>query len=67
MIIHRKKNLKKDYLIIGQGIAGSMIAYELICRGAKIDIINHRPLALAACNLLATVPNESTLACTICA
>ncbi|MGB3465176.1 MAG: FAD-dependent oxidoreductase [Cyclobacteriaceae bacterium] len=32
--------MEKDYLIIGQGIAGSMIAYELMKRHATVDIYN---------------------------
>lgn len=32
--------MKKDYLIIGQGIAGSLIAFELYKKGANFDIIN---------------------------
>ncbi|MEL7147583.1 MAG: FAD-dependent oxidoreductase, partial [Bacteroidota bacterium] len=32
--------MKKDYLIIGQGIAGSLLAIELLKRGATVDIIN---------------------------
>ena len=31
-----------DYLIIGQGIAGTVLAYQLMDSGKKVCIINHQ-------------------------
>lgn len=59
MIIHRNKNLEKDYLIIGQGIAGSMIAYELMKRGASLDIFN-RTSESSSSNVAAGLYNPVT-------
>ena len=32
---------KHDYLIIGQGLAGSLLAWELLQRGCKIMVIDN--------------------------
>lgn len=34
--------MKRDYLIIGQGLAGSILAYQLLQRGKTITIIDER-------------------------
>ena len=34
-------NRKVDYIVVGQGIAGTWLSYELITRGHKILIFNH--------------------------
>ena len=44
----------KDFLIVGQGIAGSLLAYELLKLGMEIDIVdepNHNSSSLVAAGL----------------
>jgi glycine/D-amino acid oxidase-like deaminating enzyme len=37
-----------DFLIIGQGLAGSILAYELIARGQRIMVIDNDHLGSAS-------------------
>ena len=48
-----------DYIIVGQGIAGSCLAFELLERGAKIEIFDES-WRDAACLVAAGVINPIT-------
>lgn len=54
-----KSNSMLDYLIVGGGIAGSMLAFEFLKRGKKIALLDDN-MASAACLVAAGVINPIT-------